>query len=48
LLRGYAYNDIHQCLYENPGPDPPQKSQGIRRLPCQLVVTRTQEVQYEA
>ena len=48
LLRGYAYNDIHQCLYENPGPDPPQKSQGIRRLPCQLVVARAQEVQCEA
>jgi DNA invertase Pin-like site-specific DNA recombinase len=48
LLRGYAYNDIHECLYEKPGPDPPQKSQGIRRIPCQLVVTHAQEVQCEA
>lgn len=32
LLKGYEYNDIHQCLYQDPGPDPPQKAQGaIRR-----------------
>jgi len=52
LLRGYPINDRDDWLYEDPGPDPPRKAQGVRlakrrRFP-ENVVRGLQEVQYEA
>ncbi len=52
LLRAHAYNDKNECLYENPGDDPPVKSQGQklserRRFP-EVAPNTTKEVQYEA
>ena len=52
LLRGYPANDRDDWLYENPGPNPPRKAQGVklekRRLYPENVVCGSQEVQYEA
>ena len=51
LIRGHAYNDKNDCLYEPPGEKPPRKAQGIklsRRLATGVVSQRLQEVQCEA
>jgi DNA invertase Pin-like site-specific DNA recombinase len=52
LLRGHAYNDKNDCLFEHPGDNPPRKAQGVklskRRLVNQLAAHGTQEVQCEA
>ena len=52
LLRGHAYNDKNDCLFEHPGDHPPRKAQGVKlskhRLVDEVVVQRAQEVQYEA
>jgi DNA invertase Pin-like site-specific DNA recombinase len=52
LLRGYPVNDRDDWLYEDPGPNPPRKAQGVklakRRLFSENVVCGSQEVQYEA
>ena len=52
LLRGHAYNDKNDCLFEHPGDNPPQKAQGVklsqRRLVNQVIAHSTQEVQCEA
>jgi DNA invertase Pin-like site-specific DNA recombinase len=52
LLRGHAYNDKNDCLFEHPGDNPPKKAQGVklsqRRLVNQVVAQGTQEVQCEA
>ena len=52
LLRAHAYNDKNECLYENPGDDPPVKMQGSklskrRRFP-EVAPHATNEVQCEA
>ena len=52
LLRGHAYNDKNECLFERPGPDAPVKSQGWklaerRRFP-EVTSDRCKEVQCEA
>jgi hypothetical protein len=52
LLKAYPVNDKNICLYEDPGPDPPRKAQGVklaerRRYPANIV-HGSQEVQYEA
>ena len=51
LIRGHAYNDKNDCLYEPPGEKPPRKAQGIKlsqRLATGVVSQRLQEVQCEA
>lgn len=52
LLRGYPVNDRDDWLYEDPGPDPPRKAQGVklekRRRFAENVVHGSKEVQYEA
>jgi DNA invertase Pin-like site-specific DNA recombinase len=52
LIRGHAYNDKNDCLYEHPGNHPPPKAQGVkfskRCLIGEVVAHGTQEVQYEA
>lgn len=52
LLRGHAYNDKNDCLFEHPGDNPPRKAQGVklsqRRLVNQVIAHSTQEVQCEA
>ena len=52
LLRGHAYNDKNDRLFEHPGNKPPHKAQGVklskRRLVNEFVAQRTQEVQCEA
>ena len=30
LLRGHAYNDKNDCLFEHPGDNPPRKAQGVK------------------
>ncbi len=51
LIRGHAYNDKNECLYEPPGDDAPRKAQGaklsLRRVDRNLVSDPMQEVQYE-
>lgn len=52
LIRGRAYNDKNDCLYEHPGDNPPRKAQGVKlsqrpRLGG-VVAQRTEEVQCEA
>jgi hypothetical protein len=54
LLSGHVYNDRDEYLYDNPGPNPPRKMQGLkgklgrrRRFPV-LMSNRTDEVQCEA
>lgn len=34
LVRGHVYNDRGECLYENPGPNPPRKMQGPQGKLC--------------
>jgi hypothetical protein len=51
LLRAHAYNDRKECLYENPGDNPPVKQQGRklskrRRFP-KVAPNPTKEVQCE-
>jgi hypothetical protein len=51
LLKAYSVNDKNISLYEDPGPDPPRKAQGVklaerRRFPGNIV-HGSQEVQYE-
>ena len=52
LLRGYPVNDRDDWLYEDPGPNPPRKAQGVRldkrRRFLENVVRGSQEVQCEA
>jgi len=52
LLRGYPVNDRDDWLYEDPGPNPPRKAQGVKlakRRPFQQnVICGSQEVQCEA
>jgi len=52
LLRGHAYNDKNDCLFEHPGDHPPRKAQGVkfskRRLVDEVVAQGAKEVQYEA
>ena len=52
LLRGHAYNDRNECLYEAPGNNPPHKSQGHklseRRVVKQVTSASAKEVQCEA
>ncbi|HWR88048.1 MAG TPA: recombinase family protein [Acidiferrobacterales bacterium] len=49
LIRGHAYSDKNECLYEPPGDDPPRKAQGTKlslRRPS-VVSDQTKEVQCE-
>ena len=52
LLRAHPYNDKNECLYEDPGEDPPAKRQGIklskRQRFTQVTSNRAKEVQCEA
>jgi DNA invertase Pin-like site-specific DNA recombinase len=52
LLRGHAYNDKNECLFEHAGDNPPGKAQAVkpsRRRPAEaLAIDSTQEVQCEA
>jgi DNA invertase Pin-like site-specific DNA recombinase len=53
LLLGYPVNDRDDWLYEDPGPNPPRKAQGVKlanrqRLLPENVVRGSQEVPYEA
>jgi hypothetical protein len=51
LIRGHAYNDKNDCLYEQPGKNPPRKAQGIKlsqRFVTRVVSQRIEEVQCEA
>jgi len=52
LIRGHAYNDKNDCLYEHPGENPPRKAQGVKlskRVAAGVVITQgMKEVQYEA
>ena len=52
VIRGHAYNDKNDCLYEHPGDNPPRKAQGVklslRRLTSEVAPARTKEVQCEA
>ncbi|CAP41744.1 recombinase family protein [Bordetella petrii] len=52
LLRGHAYSDKNECLYEEPGDDAPRKTLGAklsqRRLDATVLSDRTKGVQYEA
>ena len=49
LLRAHLCNDKHEYLYEDPGPDPPQKARGVRlskrRLATENLSQRPSEVQ---
>jgi DNA invertase Pin-like site-specific DNA recombinase len=51
LLRGHAWTDANQCLYERPGPNLPPKNRGHtiadRRRLQTVADARAQEVQYE-
>jgi len=52
LLKAYPVNEKNICLYEDPGPDPPRKAQGVklserRRFQANMA-HGSQEVQYEA
>jgi len=52
LVRGHAYNDKNECLFEHPGSHPPRKAQGVklseRSVMSEVVAPGAQEVQYEA
>jgi hypothetical protein len=50
LLRGYPVNDRDDWLYEDPGPNPPRKAQGVRLTKRRRFGENvgSQEVQYEA
>jgi DNA invertase Pin-like site-specific DNA recombinase len=51
LLRGHAYSDKNESLYEPPGDNAPSKTPGaklsLRRLDARLLSDRAKEVQYE-
>lgn len=50
LIRGHAYNDKNDCLYEPPGENRPRKAQGVKlsqRALTKVVSQRTEEVQCE-
>jgi hypothetical protein len=51
LIRGHAYNDKNECLFEPPGADSPRKAQGtklaLRRPDPGIVTDRAKEVQCE-
>jgi hypothetical protein len=51
LLRGHAYSDKNESLYEPPGDDAPRKTQGaklsLRRLDDKVPSDGAKEVQYE-
>jgi DNA invertase Pin-like site-specific DNA recombinase len=50
LLRGHAYSDKNECLFEPPGDDAPRKAQGAklssRRLGERVLSDRAKEAQY--
>jgi DNA invertase Pin-like site-specific DNA recombinase len=52
LLRAHRWNDKNEYLYEDPGPNPPQKASGVRlskrRLVTENLLERPREVQCEA
>jgi hypothetical protein len=51
LLRGHSCNEKDQYLYEDPGPEPPKKANGVRlskRVRFENVSPRPSEVQCEA
>jgi len=52
ILRGHAYTDKNECLYEHPGDCPLSKAQGTklseRCRTHEVASTATQEVQCEA
>jgi DNA invertase Pin-like site-specific DNA recombinase len=51
LIRGHAYNDKNDRLYEHPGANPPRKAQGVKlsqRSVNRVVSQRIEEVQCEA
>jgi DNA invertase Pin-like site-specific DNA recombinase len=52
LVRGHAYSDKQECLFESPGQDAPRKAQGTklsqRMQPDKFVPQRFEEVQCEA
>src|SRR5215472_2528873 len=51
LIRGHAYNNKNDCLYEPPGENPPRKAQGIKlsqRAISKVVSQGIEEVQCEA
>jgi hypothetical protein len=52
LIRGHAYNDKNEYLFEHPGNNPPRKTQGVkfskRRLVDEVIAQGAHEVQYEA
>jgi len=49
LLRGHAYNDKNECLYEHPGENPPLKHHGLKLSDKRRFASNpTQEVQCEA
>jgi DNA invertase Pin-like site-specific DNA recombinase len=51
LIRGHAYSDKNECLYDPPGDDPPRKAQGtklsLRRPNSNVVSDQAKEVQCE-
>lgn len=51
LVRGHAFSDKNECLYEHPGLNPPRKAQGVklslRRVIDRVVIDRSEEVQCE-
>jgi DNA invertase Pin-like site-specific DNA recombinase len=51
LIRGHAYSDKNECLFEPPGADSPRKAQGtklaLRRPDPGIVIDRAKEVQCE-
>ncbi len=49
IIRAYPVTDRNQCLYEDPGPNPPKKNRGIKLAARQKVTNVVStEVQYEA
>ena len=38
LIRGHAYSDKNECLYEPPGDDPPRKAMGVKLSERKLAV----------
>ena len=52
LLRGHAYNDKNECLFERTGNNPPRKAQGVklskRQQVDEVIAQGPQEVQCEA
>jgi DNA invertase Pin-like site-specific DNA recombinase len=49
ILRAYPVTDRNQCLYEDPGADPPKKNRGVKLTARQKVAdVMPKEVQYES